>query len=173
MSPFKLLRTGLLSSFMMVLLFSCQQKEFAGQQSYDRVQDHAGLLSKTEKDSLTYLSEGLEKSVGSQLAIIIIDTLAGEKIETFSLRRAMAMGLGRKNFNDGLLITVSRLDRQIRIEVGTGLERIILDETASRVIREIIAPEFREKKHYKGLAAGVKELARLIQENKPLVGKQP
>jgi len=157
----------------MVAMLSCQPRGVADQQHYQRVQDDAALLNENEEDSLTYLSEVLEKSIGSQLAIITIDSLAGEKIETFSLRRAMAMGLGRKNFDDGLLITVSRYDRQIRMEVGIGLELIIRDEIASRINRNIIAPKFREEKYYQGLAAGVKEITRLIQDNRQLVGQAP
>src|SRR5687767_10159225 len=99
-----------------------------------RVFDSVAILSETEEKDLTYEISTFEKNVGPQIAIIIIDTLNGEKIEEISLRNAEHMRLGRKEFNDGILITLSIKDHNVRIEVGYGLEKIIKDEIAARII---------------------------------------
>ena len=83
------------------------------------------------------------------------------------------MKLGRSNFNDGLLIAVALKERAIRIEVGYGLEKIIKDEIASRIIREEIGPRFKEEKFYEGLYTAVEKIKKLIEENKDLVGQAP
>jgi len=137
------------------------------------IKDEIHLLTEGQYDSLTEEMRELENSVGSQMAVLIIGSLNGQKIEEYSLNIANQWGLGRKDYNDGVLITVALHDRQMRIEVGTGLERIIPDETAARVIEENIVPEFAEEKYFDGLYSGVTRLKGLITENQDLIGQRP
>src|SRR5688572_28783442 len=64
-----------------------------------RVFDSVAILSDAEAKDLTTEILTFEKNVGPQLAIIVVDTLYGEKIEEFSLRNAESMRLGRKDFD--------------------------------------------------------------------------
>jgi uncharacterized membrane protein YgcG len=162
--------------FLILLETSCQTKQkmdAVGSVSYKNVADNAGILSDSEEQKLTGLIQGLEKNAGSQLAIITVDSLSGVAIEAFALRTATDMKLGRIEFNDGLLIVVAMKERLTRIEVGYGLENIIKDEIASRIIREEIGPRFREQKFYDGLYTAVEKIKKLIEENKDQIGKMP
>lgn len=167
------------SIFLLILLafFACKKKDDAkGDQqeiTSERVFDQAELLSDLEKSKLTTLIKELERNVGSQIAILTVDTLNGEKMEEFSLRTFTKMNLGRNEYADGILIVLSVKDRKIRIEVGVGLERIVKDEVAARINREIIVPKYREGKYYEGFYAAVVEIKNLIEGNKQLVGKAP
>ena len=136
------------------------------------VMDSANILSIHEEDSIAMLTQALENDIGSQIAVLTIDSLQGERIETYSLRTANSLGLGRATHNDGILITVSLRDRVVRIEVGTGLEQIIKDEIASRLIREQMAPAFREGKFGQGLYKAIEKMTGLIRENEKLVGQK-
>ena len=167
-------------SLIVLILFACQKKDESKKDqdkspeiTKDRVFDEAGVLSDLEKIKLTSLILELEKNIGSQIVILIIDTLNGEKIEEFSLRTFTTMNLGRSQFNDGILIVQSFNDRKLRIEVGLGLEKIIRDEIAARINREIIVPRFKEGKYYDGLYDAVSEIKSLIEKNKDLVGQAP
>ena len=133
--------------------------------------DSISLLSDAEKTKLTEQILDLESTVGSQIAILAIDTLNGESIESFSLRTANSWGLGRNEYNDGLLITIAFRDRKIRIEVGYGLENIIKDEIAARIIREDIVLYFRNGKYFEGLYHAVDNIVRLIKDNQHLLEK--
>ena len=106
------------------------------------------------------------------MVVLTIDSLNGQKIEDYSLKIANDWGIGRNDYNDGILITVVLFDRQMRIEVGNGLERIITDEIAAKIIREDMAPRFREEKYFHGLYAAVKEIKSLIRNNKQLIGQR-
>lgn len=59
------------------------------------------------------------------------------------MRTFAAWKVGRKGFDDGLVIFVLADDRAIDIEVGYGLEARVPDATASRVIREVMSPRLR------------------------------
>lgn len=173
-------RIPILSLFVLLMFFACQKRdETKGDQNKqqeitsDRVFDEAESLSDLEKSKLTSLILELEKNVGSQIAILIVDTLNGKKVEEFSLEAFTKMNLGRNEFADGILIVQSVKDRKIRIEVGVGLERIIKDEIAARINREIIVPRFKEGKYYDGLYDAVTEIKSLIEKNKALVGQTP
>jgi uncharacterized protein len=153
------------------LIISCNNvKDNRSVGTRESIFDNAGLLTVQQKDSLSELIMGLEKRVGSQIAIFTIDSLNGEGINEFSLKTAEKMRLGRPKFDDGLLITVAVSNRQMRIEVGYGLEKIIKDEIAARIIREDMAPKFREKDYSGGLKVTVEKLIKLIEDNKELVG---
>lgn len=86
---------------------------------------------------------------------------------------ADSLGLGRPTYNDGILITIAFKDRMARIEVGTGLENIIKDEIAAEIIREELAPKFREENYGQGLFLVVEEISRLIRDNSHRVGQKP
>ena len=59
------------------------------------------------------------------------------------MRVAERWKIGRKGFDNGVILIVSRDDRKVRIEVGYGLEGRLTDLTAGRIIRDRIVPEFR------------------------------
>ena len=74
---------------------------------------------------------------GSQLGISFVNTTNGELIDAFALKLANQRGLGRKNVNDGLLLVVAVADRQMRLEVGTGLTNVITTDIAQQVVSEL------------------------------------
>jgi len=135
--------------------------------------DHADILTDDEEAALTKQVRMLEDSIGSQIVVLTINSLDGEKIENYSLRRAEEMKIGRKDYDDGILITAAVRDRQMRIEVGIGLENIIKDEIASQILSDQMAPMFREEKYYEGFRLSIERLSALIIENKDLVGSRP
>jgi uncharacterized protein len=138
-----------------------------------RITDNADLLSDAQEDSLMTLINSLETEVGSQLAVLTVPSLNGEKIEDLSIRMAEASGLGRATHNDGILITIAREERKVRIEVGIGLERVLTDEIAAQIISDDIAPEFRSAKYGLGLYRAIERMVGLINTEKDMIGKKP
>jgi uncharacterized protein len=134
--------------------------------------DSAGVLTLSQRDSISSLIVALEKQIGSQIAVVTIESLRGKKIEVYSIQIAEKLSLGRSSHNDGLLITVALQDMEIRTEVGTGLENIIRDEIASRFNREIMAPHFRNNKFCPGLYIGIDSISRRIVSHRD-VGQKP
>lgn len=132
-----------------------------------RVTDLATTLDAATQQRLEQRLAALETKKGSQLAVLIVASTAPEAIEQYALRVAEQWQLGRKGVDDGALLLVARDDRRLRIEVGYGLEGVIPDAIAKRVIAEIIAPAFRQGDFAGGIEAGVDRLARLI-EGEPL-----
>ncbi len=136
-----------------------------------RVTDLTGTLSAQETARLDSRLADLETRKGSQIAVLIVPTVQPEAIEQFSMRVAEHWKLGRKGVDDGILLLVAKDDREVRIDVGYGLEGAIPDATANRVIDEFILPRFREADFTGGIDAGVDRLIGLV-DGEPLPAPQ-
>jgi hypothetical protein len=136
-----------------------------------RVNDYADLLSPPEEAELAQLYAVLERETGCQMALLTIQVLPDVSIEEYSLAVANGWALGRRGIDDGLLITLARDNKSVRIEVGYGLERVISDELAKEVI-DRMTPQFRAGRFFGGLKEGSTEIVRLIHANVELIGKR-
>jgi uncharacterized protein len=132
-----------------------------------RVTDLAGMLTPEQAAALEAKLGAFEQAKGSQVAVLIVPTTRPEEIEQYSIRVAEAWKLGRKGVDDGALLLVARDDRRVRIEAGYGLEGVLPDATANRIIDEDIVPRFRDGDYYGGIDAGVDRMLRVI-EGEPL-----
>lgn len=120
------------------------------------VVDQAGVLSPREVQALSDLARrarAAEGGEGPQLGFLLVPTLEGEPIEDFSIRVAEAWKLGSADKDNGLLFVVAVQDRRMRIEVGGGLEGEITDAQSARIVREVLAPAFRQGQYGAGLLA--------------------
>jgi len=106
-----------------------------------RVVDQADLLSAAEEAQLADFLARLEAETSVQLVVVSVRQIDGA-IEDFSLRLAEAWQIGQAETDNGALVVVSRDDRRARIEVGYGLEAVIPDGLAGRIIRDELAPRF-------------------------------
>lgn len=127
-----------------------------------RVHDEANALSPETLDLLEKKLAHYEDSTSNQLAILIIPSLEGEPIESYSLRVADHWKLGQKDKDNGVLIVVAVNDSKMRIEVGLGLEGVLPDAICSRIIRNEIAPAFRRNDFDAGISAGVQAIMQSI-----------
>ncbi|HEX5801991.1 MAG TPA: TPM domain-containing protein [Azospira sp.] len=131
-----------------------------------RVTDLTATLSAEQKASLDARLAAFEGEKGTQIAILLVPTTQPEAIEQYAIRVAEQWKLGRQGVDDGVLLLVAKDDRKLRIEVGYGLEGALNDATAKRIIAETITPQFRERRYYEGIDAG---LGRIIA----VVGGEP
>ena len=132
-----------------------------------RVVDETATLTADQVRSLSAKLQAFEERKGSQIVLLVTGTTFPESIEPFALRVAETWKIGRKGADDGIVIVVAKSDRAVRLEVGYGLEGVVTDAMARRLIDEIFIPEFREGRFYEGLDAGIDRLVRLI-DGEPL-----
>ena len=83
-----------------------------------------------------------------------------------SASREEAWKLGRKGVDDSLLLVIAKNDRKLHIEVGYGLEGVVPDAVAKRVIEDDIVPRFKQGDFYGGIRAGMDRLMRLVVSRK-------
>jgi uncharacterized protein len=131
------------------------------------VTDLSGTLQASEQAELEQALVALEKRKGSQVAILLVPSTGDLPIEQYALQVAEKNKLGRVKIDDGLLLLVAKEDRKARIEVGYGLEGVVTDAISSRVIREYLAPKFRQGDYAGGLRDATGALVKLV-DGEPL-----
>lgn len=128
-----------------------------------RVTDMTATLSTEQVSALENRLAAFEVEKGSQIALLIVPTTQPEDIAQFGIRVADAWKIGRKKIDDGVILIVAKEDRKLRLEVGYGLEGVIPDAIAKRVISETISPRFKSGDFYGGIDAGMTQVIKLIQ----------
>jgi uncharacterized protein len=127
-----------------------------------RIHDEANILSPDFINRLEYYLKTGEDSTSNQVAVLIISTLDGYPEEDYTLKVAEAWKLGQKGKDNGVLLFVAVNDKKVRIEVGYGLEGVLTDALSSQIIRNELAPYFRQGNYENGIAAAVQAIVKAI-----------
>ncbi len=120
-----------------------------------RVNDYAGLLDSHSKMELEEKLADFEKETSNQMVVATFPSLEGDSLEDFSIRLAEKWKVGEKGRDNGVILLVFKNDHKLRIEVGYGLEGALPDATSNLIIRNEIAPHFKEGDFKAGIFAGV------------------
>ena len=127
-----------------------------------RINDYAGALAPADRDRLEQALIGREATSRNQVVVGIFRSLQGESPEDFSIRLAKAWRIGQKGLDNGVIFLIFLDDRRTRIEVGYGLEGQLTDAISSSILRDVVAPRFREGRIADGIAAGLDAIDRAI-----------
>ncbi len=127
-----------------------------------RVTDLTGTLSAEQVAALENKLAAFETQKGSQIAVLILPTIGSKDIAEFGIEVADLWKVGRKGVDDGVILIVAKDDHKLRLEVGYGLEGVIPDAVAKRVISETITPHFKNGDYAGGIDAGISQLIGLI-----------
>ncbi|HQM16139.1 MAG TPA: TPM domain-containing protein, partial [Candidatus Woesebacteria bacterium] len=133
---------GAFSLVLFWLIGSWQSAGAVNVQSYEGlVNDYAQVLSDEVENSLeTRLQDEASKENGAELAVVTLPSLDGEEIESVALAYFDTWKIGKAKQDNGVLLLIAISDREIRIQTGYGVEPIIPDGVAGRIIRNDIVP---------------------------------
>lgn len=138
-----------------------------------RVVDEAGVVPAETAARIEEKLRAFEEESGAQVAVLTVASLEDEVLEDYSLRVAETWGLGRAGRDDGVLLLVARDDRQLRIEVGYGLEGALPDAEAGRIVRNAIVPRFKAGRYGEGIEAGVDAIVGTIRGEEGAIPEDP
>lgn len=130
-----------------------------------RVVDNADILPAQAEADLTAQLDALEKATTDQLVVVTVPDLKGEPIEELGLRLGRGWGIGQKGVDNGVLLIVAPADRWARIEVGYGLEGLLTDERAARIIDEQVVANCRIKDCGRAITEGVAAISALLRSD--------
>ncbi|PLQ02511.1 TPM domain-containing protein [Cupriavidus pauculus] len=133
-----------------------------------RVTDLTGTLSADQRNALENVLAEYEQQRGSQIFVLMLPTTNPETIDAYSIRVAETWRAGRKGIDDGVIVIVAKDNpaglRKMRIEVGRGVQGSLTDAMSSRIMRDVMAPHFRQNDFYGGLAAGISAIQATIDK---------
>lgn len=147
--------------FILLAPLSVARAEFKVPTLSGSVVDAADFLSSaTERQLAAALFEIKRQGGGTEIAVLTVNNLGGLSIEQASIQVVDEWKLGSEEKDNGVLLLCSREERRVRIEVGQGLEGVLTDAHAKRIIDETIVPLFRSGEMEQGVLAGVYQIAK-------------
>ncbi len=122
------------------------------------VNDFADVLSEDFEQNLEEKLASVSAQLGPEIAVVTIRSLEGDTIENYAVELFNEWGIGKKDQDNGVLFLAAIDEREMRIEVGYGAEASLNDAKAGRIIRNTIAPEFKNQDYEAGIEKGTAEL---------------
>src|SRR5262245_16001825 len=119
-----------------------------------RVVDDAGILDAATKANLDRKLAEFESKTTGQLVVVTLKSLQGTSIEDYGYQLGRHWGIGQKGKDNGALLIVAPEEREVRIEVGYGLEGELTDAQSRTIIESRILPRFREGDFAAGIRGG-------------------
>ncbi len=129
------------------------------------VNDNANILTDEEEIQISSALQSLYNKDLAQIAIVTVNSLDGQPIETVALNLAEGK-LGTKDKDNGMLLLIAVEDRAYRFEVGRGLEPIFNDAKVGRYGRDYLVPAFQQGNYGQGILFVINEI------NKELTGEK-
>ncbi|HZP21577.1 MAG TPA: TPM domain-containing protein [Bauldia sp.] len=127
-----------------------------------RVVDQANIIPDAVEVSLTDKLAQLEAKTTDQFVVVTLSSLQGYEIADFGYQLGRFWGIGQKDKNNGVLLIVAPNERDVRIEVGYGLEGDLTDAVTKLIIDNAILPKFRAGDYPGGIAAGVDDVIKVL-----------
>ena len=158
-----MMKSVLTTLFFTLVLFSAYAQRGVPPHGGVWVHDEAGILSPPVKAQLEALLKSHRDSTSTQIAVYLIPSLEGDDIDSYAFRVAEEWKLGQANKDNGVLFLLAMQEKQMRIEVGEGLESVLTDALSSRINRNEVAPYFRQGNYEAGVQAGVLAIIKAVQ----------
>ena len=137
-----------------------------------RVTDLAGIIDAATEADLDRQLDQLEQKTSSEIAVVTVTSLDGVPIDDYAVRLFKAWGVGQAKTDNGVLVLVAPNEREMKIEVGYGLEGILPDGLAGQIIRENFTPRFRENDYSGGIRDGVARLVQVVEKQQVLTPEE-
>jgi uncharacterized protein len=137
-----------------------------------RINDFAGVLDPAAEQEMDTLLATLENDTASEVAVVTVDSLDQIPVEEYANKLFNEWGIGQRGKDNGVLVLVAPSVREMRIEVGYGLEGVLPDGLTGSIIREQFVPAFRDGNYQSGIVSGVRRIAAIVRRHETLTDAQ-
>ena len=108
------------------------------------VVDLTGTLTTVDTQDINATIQTIRTSSDMLAAVLLVSSLQGESIESYSERVFQSWKIGERGKDNGLLLVLAISDRNARFEVGYGLEGDLPDIVARHALDDVLGPRMRE-----------------------------
>ncbi len=131
----------------------------------DAVYDYIGLLTSSQKQALEQKLIRYSDTTSTQIVIAIISSTNDDDIAMVGAEWLAQWGIGQAKEDNGILITLAKDDRMVDINTGYGIEYILSDRDAERIINRVMVPQFKKGNFYAGLDQATDAIFDTLQGN--------
>jgi uncharacterized protein len=133
-----------------------------------RITDVANVIEPATEADLDSRLDQLEQNTSSEIAVVTVPSLDGTTVDDYAARLFKEWGIGQAKSDNGVLVLVAPNEREMRIEVGYGLEGILPDGLAGQIIRDNFIPRFRDNDYDGGIRDGVTRVIDVVEKQQVL-----
>jgi uncharacterized protein len=126
------------------------------------VVDQSGIIDSAAQSRIEGWILELKQKTNAEVAVVTVDSTEPLPIEEYAVNLFQRFGIGQKGKDNGVLLLVAYKDRDMRIEVGYGLEGAITDAKSSQIISSIITQDFKDGHFSDGIEKGTAAIVTLI-----------
>ena len=127
-----------------------------------RVVDNADILAADVESRIEGKLAALEEKTTDQFVVVTLPSLQGYEIADFGYQLGRHWGIGQAGKDNGLLLIVAPNEREVRFEVGYGLEGTMTDALTRVIIENAILPRFRADDMAGGIERGVDDAIQVL-----------
>lgn len=117
--------------------------------------DSTKTLSNSELKNLESKLIKYSDSTSTEIFIMIVNTTHGQEISRYATDLGQKWEIGQKGKDNGIVILISKNERQTTIQTGYGIEHLLTDALSRRIIDIEINPYFKKGQFYNGLDNGL------------------
>lgn len=129
------------------------------------VNDFAQILTPEYETSLNQQLTDYNSQTSNEISVVTISSLGDMSVEEYAVELFQQWGIGKKGQDNGLLLLIAPSERQVRIEVGYGLEPFITDSRAGFILDTQFIPQFKNGNYEQGISNTVNEIQSYLQDS--------
>jgi uncharacterized protein len=119
------------------------------------VNDFTGTLTAQEVQTLEQKLVNYNDTTSTQILVVLVNDLGGYDPADFAFRLGEQWGVGQQQYNNGAVILIKPKTQRSRgqafIATGYGLEALIPDALAKRIVDNEMIPEFKNDRYFDGI----------------------
>jgi uncharacterized protein len=128
------------------------------------VNDFAHVMDTGSESTLNDLCRQVDEKAHAQIAVVTINSLDGNDIESYAVKLYQTWGIGNKSTNRGVLLLIAIKDHRYRTEVGYGLEPILPDGKVGGFWREVV-PLLKQSNYDEAIRRNTQSIAQVIAQD--------
>ena len=137
------------------------------------VNDFAGVLTGSQRLEIENRLAEFRKNTGAEIAVVTIKSLDGDTVENYAVELFREWGIGQEGKDNGVLFLVAVDDREMRIEVGYGLEGLLTDAQSYWIEENIAVPAFRNNDFYSGISGVTDKIMAAVSQEETIPSESP
>ncbi len=137
------------------------------------INDFAGIIPQSDEQAIAAYIDSLEKATTAEIAVVTVQTVKPYTIAQYGIALGDQWAVGKADKDNGAIIIVAVDDREMRIEVGYGLEHLIPDAEAVTITDKIMRPAFRQDNYAFGISQAVMHIGNIIAADQGVTVQRP
>lgn len=129
------------------------------------VHDYVGWLTPSQRMTLENRLRAFNDSTSTQIVLMIRKDLGDYDKASYAFELGKRWGIGQRDKDNGIVMVIKSEppDRGIFIATGYGTEGALPDILSGQIIRNTMAPYFRQQQYYEGIQAGLTDVMRALR----------